>query len=750
MDRRERNGEVLVSGAAVREARETSGATTGLLLSHVRQRGRGRRGGGGAAPCRRAFTALSSMVPSHWTSYDTRIRLFTAATEVLGDAQTMFRVGREALGSGLSPALVLVVRAMGSPRQVYRQLPRAVAKFSTTSTMRVLESGATHATLGYRLHEGYRHSRLDCQYAQGLIGMVPTIFGLPPAELVHTHCESDGHPECVYHLTWERRRRMGGRRRSEDDVPELLALREQLRMLQSAAADLVASEDVETVLQLIIERAAEAVLAPGWLLAVADPAGGPARVHSAGLPQHQADSLATALLAGADPGPNVVAVDVASARRVHGRLAAVYRPGDGGLGHERGMLGAYAGYAAAALDLLMALESSRQEADRAGRLLTLAHELAGATAAVDVCAVVAEALPPRGRLRQRCGAAVGPGRGLPAHGCLRRPRRGEPPDHGGTAMRAEEVPELVGMLTDREPRFLRPESSSPLLRSLLEALRLTDVVAVPVLAGRTFLGVATASWQAGRAPAVLAGDVLHRLRGVGDQAATALQRARLLETVQHQATHDALTGCPTGCSSSNGSARRWPPPPPTSTSACCSATSTASRRSTTRSATPPATSCCARWPPGCGPRSARATWWAAQRRRVRRPAARPRPAGGRRPRGRPGAGLLRRALPPGGHRRRRRHQRGRRRPRRRRRGQRRRAAARVRRRHVPAQARRPRRSGRRRYLTSAAGRATAGVSSRITGPAGPAVHEEPRRCRAAGPPAGSCELASGGGRGSSL
>ena len=32
----------------------------------------------------------------------------------------------------------------------------------------------------------------------------------------------------------------------------------------------------------------------------------------------------------------------------------------------------------------------------------------------------------------------------------------------------------------------------------------------------------------------LAGDVLARLRGVGDQAVSALQRARLLETVRHQ------------------------------------------------------------------------------------------------------------------------------------------------------------------------------------------------------------------------
>src|SRR3712207_7704302 len=49
-----------------------------------------------------------------------------------------------------------------------------------------------YTTLFRSLRDGYRHSRLDCEYAQGLIGMVPTIFGLPPAELVHLECESTG------------------------------------------------------------------------------------------------------------------------------------------------------------------------------------------------------------------------------------------------------------------------------------------------------------------------------------------------------------------------------------------------------------------------------------------------------------------------------------------------------------------------------------------------------------------------------
>ncbi|NYJ05138.1 diguanylate cyclase domain-containing protein [Petropleomorpha daqingensis] len=531
----------------VPEPRETSGATTALVLAYVREHG------GDAAVAetlRRAavpFTAEELGRPDHWVGYDTRVRLFTAATEVLGDPETMWRVGSEALSNGLSPALVLIVRAIGSPRQVYRQLPRAVAKFSTTSTMTVLEAGATHATIHYRLHDGYRHSRLDCDYARGLIGMVPVVFGLPRAEVRHDECESDGHPACIYHLTWESRSRLGRRRRRSAEASaeaELVALRGQLRTLQSAASDLVASDDLDAILHTIVARAAQAVLAPAYVLAVTPPAGGAPLVHSAGLPDDAITGTARTLLATGDLGPHAVVVDVASARRRHGRLAAVYPEGHGAIGDERSMLAAYAGHAAAALDLLMALEDARLEADRAGALLALAHELAAAPDADAVCDVVARALP----------RVVGCSRATimlwdPASGRLRT-RASEGLDAGAAAfaartdLAAEDTPELVGMLTDREPRVLRDATSSPALRGLLEGLGSTDAVAVPLLAGTSFLGVAAAGWRQGEAPSVLDGDVLVRLRGVGDQASTALQKARLLETVRHQAAHDALTGLP--------------------------------------------------------------------------------------------------------------------------------------------------------------------------------------------------------------
>jgi diguanylate cyclase (GGDEF)-like protein len=137
----------------------------------------------------------------------------------------------------------------------------------------------------------------------------------------------------------------------------------------------------------------------------------------------------------------------------------------------------------------------------------------------------------------------------PAGGVLRTAACAGLPPEQETVLRAAtlrpgDVPEVFGILTDREPRVISATGGSAPMRDLLAALLLTDVVAVPLLAGTTFLGVVTASWADGEVSGALDADVLARLRGVGDQASTALQKARLLETVRHQASHDALTGLP--------------------------------------------------------------------------------------------------------------------------------------------------------------------------------------------------------------
>jgi len=529
------------------DVRETSSATTRLLLAYVRENG-------GEHAVQRVLDQAGVPYPlemleraSSWVSYDARIRLFQATVDVLGQPDVMFRVGAESLRRQTSaPGLVLLLRNLGSPAQVYRQLPRAVAKFSTTSTMRVTACTGTSATIEYRLREGYVHSRLDCDYARGLFTVVPQVFRLPAAQVAHEACESDGAPSCVYHVSWDRRSRWRRRSPSPEAVvdPELDALRAQLETLQLAAFDLVSSDDAATVLQRLTDRTAGAILAQGHLLVVHGPDGEPPLVRSSGVPAERLPDLARALLAGEDLGPSAVVVDVASTRRHHGRLAALYGPGQSDLGDEDRLLQAYAQHAAAALDGVLALEASRRGERRAAALLDLAHRLADAEDEQTVGRLVSDALV---EVAGCASAAIwiwdgvrGVLQGAASSGLSRE-------DDAlvvSTCLDPSQAPELARLLSEHRAVVVDESTPSASLRALLAALRLEHVTVVPLVAGGDLQGVATASWPRGTAPAGTQPEVLLRLQGVGDQAATALQNTRLLTTVRHQALHDDLTGLP--------------------------------------------------------------------------------------------------------------------------------------------------------------------------------------------------------------
>jgi diguanylate cyclase (GGDEF)-like protein len=527
------------------QRRETSSATTRLVLAWVEE-----HGGPDAvarvwadADVRESPEQLRE--PARWTSYDTRIRLFEAVAREFGDPRALFSIGSAVVTQSVTPSLLLLLRALGSPAQVYRRAARAVPTFSSTSTMRVLEVGRASARIDYRLHDGYPHSRLDCLYAQGLLCSIPTLFGLPQAQVVHDQCESDGAEACLYTLSWPRWSRRA--RRREQSLGEDL-LRRQVAALQSAATDLVSSRGVDEALERTVERIASTVVAQGYLLVVTPRDDEPPLVHSRGVADDVRARLVADVLGGAPLDPSAVVARVVSPRRDYGCLVALPAPADGAQ-HDaelpgRGLLEAYAGHAAAALDLVVALEDSRREEGRAQALLALSHRLVGATDAVQIASDVATALPGVVGSRQASALLWDAASGLLSTAAS----VGLPPEQtellASVALRPEDLPELVDVLTERRPLVVRTGQAQPALAGLLGALDVELLLAVPLVAGDDVYGVVTVSWDAAGAPAGPVDDLVARLRGVADQTATALQAARLVSTVRHQALHDALTRLP--------------------------------------------------------------------------------------------------------------------------------------------------------------------------------------------------------------
>ena len=548
--------------------RDTAGVTTRLITAYVRDRL-------GEDGVRRLLDMAGETRPlsvledeSSWSTYEQKIGLFDAAARLLGDPKVAYHIGRSVLHQRVGAPVKLMLRALGSPGMVVRNIARANARFTTSSTMEARSVRRNGATLAYRLHDGYEPHRLDCDYTLGVLPAITELFGMPPATVSHPACQVDGAPECVFELTWRPRSRLPRLRRHDARVAlledQLRTVVDQSESFHRTAVDLVSADDTAVVLDRIAARAAHAVRAQRYVLAVTSREGDPLSIVHEGMGVDEAASVAARLIDEphrvVDEGRALV-VDVVSARRHYGRLAALYDEAGRFFPDEQRLLAAYARHAAVALDTATALEESREGRDTSEALLELSRSLAGATSVDDVLARLGAAAPrvvgaPRVTVL-RWDEAVATLSMVAVVGY---------PDELTAALatlqvRAADTPELADLLLAREPvRYLIADLENETLRSQLRALGADEVVAVPIMSQGAFIGVIAANRQLDDPRLPMDAQLRARMIGLVDQAGLALERARLLESeratvqrlrddearIKHLAFHDSLTGLANG------------------------------------------------------------------------------------------------------------------------------------------------------------------------------------------------------------
>jgi diguanylate cyclase (GGDEF)-like protein len=184
--------------------RETNGLTSRLVLLYVEQVGGVDAVDRVLERCDMSDRRDELLDENYWFSYDGKIALFEAASEVLGDPNVMLSAAGQALALNVGGGLKVALRALGSPRLVYQNIVRANAKFSGSHSMELLDVGPRHAVISYAdLTPARRYHELDCQYNRGMLARVPELFGLGPAHVEHHICGCSGGPACIYSLRWE-------------------------------------------------------------------------------------------------------------------------------------------------------------------------------------------------------------------------------------------------------------------------------------------------------------------------------------------------------------------------------------------------------------------------------------------------------------------------------------------------------------------------------------------------------------------
>jgi diguanylate cyclase (GGDEF)-like protein len=486
---------------------------------------------------------------TNWISYDEAVALWRAGALITHNPRLPQLVGERAVQRLSSSPVAALLRSLGSPENLYREISTGATKFSTVIRLEAIDTAPGFAELVAVPLNGFPRSAEHCAWTTGMLSSATVLFGLPPASVAHDRCAALGAPECRYLITWSEPGAAATR-----SGEQLIALRHQLEGMQerlhsmfATASDLIAGDDIGDVLARITDRAAMEVRAPRFLLAVRMEPHGQVQCHHRGFEEREVAHWAEQIL---DPHPaghpsSWLVVPVRSERRDYGRLLAAFDADERFFPQERELLEVYARYAATALDGAAALMEANRRYHQSSALLKLARALATAGTTGEVANRLADAVP----LVVDCDR-VGVYLWEPARGELVR-RAVATPDGTVPELDEEEwswAPRpgdaLERLLNNprEDPIFIDDVTGDPVLRDGLKRRGETALMVVPLATEDSLLGALAVSVRDRPERLRANPDLLDRLSGVAAQATTALKNGRLVDQITHQALHDQLTG----------------------------------------------------------------------------------------------------------------------------------------------------------------------------------------------------------------
>jgi diguanylate cyclase (GGDEF)-like protein len=486
---------------------------------------------------------------TNWISFDEAIALWRAGARVTQNPSLPTLVGRRAARRLSASPVAHLLRSLGSPENLYREIATSATKFSTVVRLETAELRPGFAEIVAVPIEGFPRAPEHCAWTAGMLSGATVLFGVALASVEHDRCAALGAPECRYRVTWSSEARTGADQSEEPVLAlrrQLDAMQERLHSMFATASDLIAADEIGEVLGRITDRVAMEVRAPRYLLAVRMEPDGQVHCHHRGFEEDEVAARAEEILAAqiSDLPKSWLVAPVRSDRRDYGRLVAAFSTDERFFPQERELLEVYARYAASALDGASALLEAQRRYDQSRALLRLARALATAGTSAEIAQRLADAVPlvvdcdrvgvhlweaARGELVRRAIATRDPGDPRPTGECRRAPTQDDP---------------LERLLSDprQDPIFVDADNGPALLRREMLAAGEVASIHVPLATDEALLGILTVSVRTGPHRLKPGADLLNRLSGIAAQATTALQNGRLVDRITHQALHDQLTG----------------------------------------------------------------------------------------------------------------------------------------------------------------------------------------------------------------
>lgn len=521
--------------------------------------------------------ANSLETPTTWLTYDEATQLFKAARKIIGDPEVGRKIGEAHLFPHEPTGVADLVVSISSVGEALRNISGILPKYSTVITSTALEVGDAHAIVRIKTNGGVHADYQLCLFYQGILSQFPVLFGLVPAILTETECQARGGRHCVYTIGWQEHQwsnfvddkvslfsmawdeELVAEEQSQLNLTpdeEVKLLKEQVESLTSrldavysTAAELLESDDLDSILRRITQRAANAVNAPKYLLVAKTSIDVNYRIQWHGLLESEANTIARQVINGTfdESDPTKMLVKISSSRHDYGYLTALLPDKMKFLEHDKRTLLVYANYAAVALDVATSLAETRISDTTSKALLDFGNNLATIKVKVEVAEILAQTIP-----------SVLDAAGVIVLGYDREHDEFTEISRSFDTDIAERIPsELVkfppdlilnfdNTLLSGEPASISRESASPFMANNFAIWNIDHMLYYPLISSqKETLGIVICGFNS--ATHKNSGqDMLtkERFKGLCSQAATAFENTLLMEQISHMAWHDPLTGLP--------------------------------------------------------------------------------------------------------------------------------------------------------------------------------------------------------------
>jgi hypothetical protein len=190
-------GGVLTGPESVADGNHFSCSMSAVLLARVQAFG------GDQAVGRLLELAGSKRSPEYllditnWISYDEANALWRAGTQVTHHPEFAHAVGHDAAERLDASPVAALLRSLGSPENVYRQIATSASKFSVTAHLEATDAGPGFAEIVATAAPGFERSADHCAWTRGLLSTTPVLFGLPRANVGHDQCAAHGASRCA-------------------------------------------------------------------------------------------------------------------------------------------------------------------------------------------------------------------------------------------------------------------------------------------------------------------------------------------------------------------------------------------------------------------------------------------------------------------------------------------------------------------------------------------------------------------------